>query len=63
MFVLVWYFEGFSVTLESVLELLALVDQAGLEPTEIRLPLEYWVVYHHRPALGALVELTEDPAT
>ncbi|EGV96176.1 hypothetical protein I79_005859 [Cricetulus griseus] len=35
--------QGFSVALEAVLEL-ALVDQAGLELTEIRLPLppECW---------------------
>ena len=44
--VLVWFWfsrQGFSVVLEPVLEL-ALVDQTGLELTEIRLPLppECW---------------------
>ena len=42
--------QGFSVALEGVLDL-ALVDQAGLELTEIHLPLppKCWVkgVHHH----------------
>ena len=46
LFGLVWFGfsrQGFFVALKPVLDL-ALVDQAGLEPTEIRLPLppECW---------------------
>ena len=45
-FVFVFWRQGFSVALESVLEL-ALVDQADLKLTEIHLPLppECWVSF------------------
>ena len=43
--------QGFSVALEPVLEL-ALVDQAGLELTEFRLPPNAGIkgLHHHCPA-------------